>query len=526
MTVTAICPSCRQPCSGVGEACPELGCKHKGYHGVPPDCAEGRVDSRVGLLLADKYLLIRLLGKGGMGVVMVALQQPLLREVALKVISGVQIDDTMRARFTREARAVAALDHPNVVKLVDFGVAQLDEAVPFMVMELVTGAEPMRKVLAGWRLEPPTWKVLADVFGQLLAGLDAAHERGIVHRDVKPDNVMCKRGKRDEWFVKVLDFGLAKSFDHAGAGESDMPSLTEAGMIVGTPQYMAPEQLARTHFGPPDARVDLYAVGVILFELLVGRRPYRETEAMALVFAKLDPYRDPLLECTALAELGPMETVVRRAMAWAATERYATADEFIAALAQAATELGPHERVAVGVGKESGQIDSSAQTIATPIRGSRPPALELSGLRPLQTPHPDTRGLTLAFPGVAAAQEQRQRKPWLAALAAVAMIAVIAAVAGWLLADRVGAGILARPPAPVIAAPAVATAGLTPAPVPAPVPAPAPVAAPTPAPVAQPAAATVESAPDVPAPPASARAKKPAAAKAKKSNPASGFGRE
>jgi serine/threonine-protein kinase len=119
-----------------------LACKRNGDHGVPPEVLTERSDPRVGLLLVGKYLLVKLLGKGGMGVVMVALQQPLMREVALKVISGVRIDDNMRGRFLREARAVAALDHPNIVRLIDFGVAHLDEDAPFMVMELVTGAAP------------------------------------------------------------------------------------------------------------------------------------------------------------------------------------------------------------------------------------------------------------------------------------------------------------------------------------------------------------------------------------------------
>ena len=166
----------------------------------------------------------------------------------------------MRARFKREAQAVAALDHPNIVRLVDFGVAQLDEQAPYMVMELVSGATSLRQVLADWRENPPTWKGVSEVFSQVLAGLDAAHERGIVHRDVKPDNVMCKKAKGYEWFVKVLDFGLAKTFDGVGASTPEMPSLTDAGAIVGTPQYMAPEQLSRAHFGPMDERVDLYAV--------------------------------------------------------------------------------------------------------------------------------------------------------------------------------------------------------------------------------------------------------------------------
>lgn len=387
----SVCPNCRQALDSIGQACPEVGCRRRGYHGIPPEYLSDKQDPRVGLLLESKYLLVRLLGKGGMGVVMVALQQPLLREVALKLISGVAIDDVMRARFVREARAVAALDHPNIVKLVDFGVAQLDEEAPYMVMELVSGAESMRRVLTLWRNEPPTWRVLDDVFGQLLAALDAAHDKGIVHRDIKPDNVMCKKGKGNAWFVKVLDFGLAKSFDHSGSADPDMASLTDTGAIVGTPHYMSPEQLAPAHFGPADARADLYAVGVMLFELLAGRRPYAETDSMQLVLAKLDPHRDPMLDDAGLTALGPLAAVLRKAMAWSADERYSSAETFRAELAEATAALGPDNPAPVLPLAASVAVDPGAATLVTPGLNSRSP-IRAPAPR-LATPNPDTRGV-------------------------------------------------------------------------------------------------------------------------------------
>ncbi|MSQ84463.1 MAG: serine/threonine protein kinase [Myxococcales bacterium] len=377
--MNAVCPNCRQPRHEVGLACPELGCRRRGYRAVPPQYLGAKLDPRVGFMLGDKYLLVRLLGKGGMGVVMVALQQPLWREVALKVISGVSVDETMRQRFAREARAVAALDHPNIVKLVDFGVATLDEDAPYMVMELVTDALPLSKVFAGWGKEPPTWKVLGDVFAQLLSALEAAHDRGIFHRDIKPDNAMAKKAFGYDWFVKVLDFGLAKSFEHSG-GDSDMPSLTDTGIIAGTPQYMAPEQLSRAHFGRGDGRVDLYAVGVMLFEVLLRRRPYAELDAMQLVFAKLDPERDPLHTATGLAEFGAMASVVRTAMAHDVTQRYLTAAAMRDALLAAVQACGPTQRVplaafATATPAERAQVAASATRKPNP--GSSPYAERL-----------------------------------------------------------------------------------------------------------------------------------------------------
>lgn len=370
--MSAICPNCRQPIAEVGVACPELGCKRRGYHGIPEEFLADRLDPRIGLQLADKYLLVKLLGRGGMGVVMVALQQPLLREVAVKVIGGVQVDDVVRGRFVREARAVAALDHPNIVKLIDFGVAHLDEDAPFMVMELVGGAEPLRRVFARWGAEPPTWRAFGDIFAQVLAALEAAHAKGLVHRDIKPDNAMAKQASGYDWFVKVLDFGLAKSLEHGPGHGPDMPSLTESGSLVGTPEYMAPEQLLRVAEGLTDLRVDLYAVGVMMFEVVSGRRPYGQVDTMQLVFAKLHQERDPLREAPELESLGPMAAVVRKGMAWDPAERYGSAAEFRKDLLAAVTALGPDVRVPLpSRGAETGGRQGAADagdlpTLATP----------------------------------------------------------------------------------------------------------------------------------------------------------------
>lgn len=478
--MSSLCPNCRQALPTVGAPCPEIGCQRRGYHGVPADCVTDRLDPRVGLLLGDKYLLVRLLGKGGMGVVMVALQQPLLREVALKVVSGVRIDDTMRARFVREARAVAALDHPNIVRLIDFGVAQLDEEAPYMVMELVSGAESLRTVLAGWRQQPPTWKSLDNVFGQLLGALDAAHDRGIVHRDIKPDNVMCKRTKGYDWFVKVLDFGLAKSFDHSGAGDADMPSLTDTGAIVGTPQYMAPEQLSRAHLGSTDERADLYAVGVMLFELLLGRRAYTETDTMQLVFAKFDSERDPLRNSPDLDAFGPVAVVVRKAMAWAAADRFASASAFREAMATAVAEMGPGLHVSMAGGQKPSLVDLTAQTedAPRPIPAAKATRIRVDARSSEATT--ETTGETVLVdetladetvgtPGTTALADRSADPPVLPrprrfAVAAAAVMLAVAVLAAWLRLRE----------APPVAAPAaiasVPVAGAVPAIVPVAVP--------------------------------------------------------
>lgn len=422
----AVCPNCRQAVPTVGSPCAEVGCVRRGYHGIAPHYLADKLDARIGLLLDRKYLLVQVLGKGGMGVVLVALQQPLLREVALKLVSGVVIDDTVRGRFLREARAVAVLDHPNIVKLVDFGVADLDEDAPYMVMELVTGAESLRRVFARWGSERPTWRTVGEVFGQLLSALSAAHTQGLVHRDIKPDNVMAKRASGYDYFIKVLDFGLAKSLEHAA---NDGPTLTEAGGAVGTPQYMAPEQMSRAHFGVSDQRVDLYAVGAMLFEVVTGRRPYVETEAMAILMAKCDPDRDPLATAD-LGQFGPLETVLRRAMAWAAADRYASADALRADLLAAVQEIGPSVQLPI---PEQAIDDGDLPTLATPVapRTAAYVPTPLNGGRPPEVAEAQVAAESLVAPqlaadrGLAPAHLRRRTIGVIAATAIVVMAAVL-----------------------------------------------------------------------------------------------------
>jgi len=540
--VNAVCPNCRTPRPEVGAACPELGCQRRGYRAIPPEYLGDKMDARVGLLLGDKYLLVRLLGKGGMGVVMVALQQPLWREVALKVISGVAIDDNMRQRFAREARAVAALDHPNIVKLVDFGVAALDEDAPYMVMELVTGALPLSKVFAAWGKDPPTWRVFGDVFAQVLSALEAAHDRGIFHRDIKPDNAMAKKAFGYEWFVKVLDFGLAKSFDHSG-GDADMPSLTDSGIIAGTPQYMAPEQLSRAHFGRGDGRVDLYAVGVMMFEVLLRRRPYAELEPMQLVFAKLDPERDPLPLATGLAAFGDMAAVVRTAMAHDAAQRYPDAATMRDAVLAAVQANGPNVPVplaALATSTPTGRNPAAAAPANTPHPGTSPyaqrtPTPLTGNVRSEVLPSsalvdtPDYAATQVLPAGAAAAAPSTASsgRPSWPVLAGGVAAAVAVAVVGWW-ATRAPAPISAAVAPAVVAAPApsaAAAAAPTQAPPPAataPAPAPAAVAVPTPAPPTKTAPAVVDPPPVQPVAPPPPPTKR---ASPKKKAPAAGTGR-
>jgi tetratricopeptide (TPR) repeat protein len=208
----------------------------------------------------DRFVVLDVVGGGAMGVVVAAYDPKLDRKVALKLLRTLDDPEVGRARMLREAQAMARLQHPNVVAVYDVGL--VDDAV-FVAMELVEG-ESLRRWLAR---EPRGWREVRDVFVQAGRGLAAAHAAGIVHRDFKPDNVVVGADGR----VRVTDFGLAAAEPTAGGADEAPLSLTRTGALLGTPAYMAPEQLRGAAAGE---RSDQFAFAVALFEALHGRRPF------------------------------------------------------------------------------------------------------------------------------------------------------------------------------------------------------------------------------------------------------------
>ena len=214
------------------------------------------------------YEIISPIGAGAMGQVYSARDTRLGREVAVKVLHGdlAQLTDRL-ARFEREAQAVAALNHPNVLALHDFG---SEDGVVYVVTELLEGATLRTRLRTAGRLSPR--KVL-DYLNQVARGLAAAHERGIVHRDLKPENLFITR----EGHIKILDFGLAYREETAAADVATTRLTTERGMVIGTLGYTAPEQILGQ---PTTTRSDLFALGVIAYEALTGVQPFlRSTPA-------------------------------------------------------------------------------------------------------------------------------------------------------------------------------------------------------------------------------------------------------
>src|SRR5580692_113185 len=216
------------------------------------------------------------LGAGGMGEVYRATDARLARDVALKVLPGEMADDPERiGRFRREAKVLAQLDHPNIVTI--YSVEEFD-GVHFLTMQLVEG-QPLDRLICAGGLP---LEQIVEIAGALGDALAAAHEKGIVHRDPKPANVMVSSEGR----VKVLDFGLAKDINAVNADDATMTSdsRTQVGVVMGTPAYMSPEQ---TSGRPLDHRTDIFSLGVLLHEMATGRRPFEGTSSAELVSAIL-----------------------------------------------------------------------------------------------------------------------------------------------------------------------------------------------------------------------------------------------
>jgi hypothetical protein len=271
-----------------------------------PQAAAARPRPRIG-----RYLITGRIGRGGMGMVYRGLDEALEREVAVKTLTAEgTLDGESRQRFEREARAAAQLQHPNIVTVYELGE---DRGLPFIAMELLPGAD--LEVLLRSGEEIPLAEKL-DVVAQVCRGLAYAHERGIVHRDIKPSNVRLL----EDGTAKIMDFGIAKYGD---------AHLTKTGMMVGTVHYMSPEQVRGRRL---DGRSDVFSVGVILYELLVGERPFRG-EGPTQVLYKIVNEEPPPLDLAALGEAGPaLQSILALALAKDPDARYPGAAALGAAL--------------------------------------------------------------------------------------------------------------------------------------------------------------------------------------------------
>jgi eukaryotic-like serine/threonine-protein kinase len=283
------------------------------------------------------YEIVSVLGAGGMGVVYRARDTRLGRDVALKVLPDDVAGDAQRLeRFEHEARAAAALNHPNIAAVFDAG---REGAVRYVVHELLEG-ETLRERLRRGPLAP---REALDTAAQVARGLAAAHAKGIVHRDVKPENVFVTR----DGHLKVLDFGLAKVRAPVETEAPTAAALTQPGEVLGTVSYMSPEQLRGS--ASVDARSDVFSLGVLLFELLAGKRPFDGASA-AETASRILTSEPPGLALDPSSVPKETEAIVRRALAKSPEARYADAAPFAAALETARDEVDFRVRLARGGG--------------------------------------------------------------------------------------------------------------------------------------------------------------------------------
>ena len=364
------------------------------------------------------YKLLDPLGEGGMGVVYVAEHQTLGKRVALKVLRPELDDEEMSARFVAEARAAAQIGHEHIVEVTDFGKSAAGRS--FFVMELLEG-QSLAELLAAEG--PLCMRRALKIAAQVASALAASHDAGIVHRDLKPDNVflICRGGDPD--YVKVLDFGLAKPLQ----ASQERLHRTKTGSTLGTPYYMAPEQWLSK---PIDGRTDVYALGVLLYQMITGELPFQGESWGALC---LEHTTTPFPSASERRDDVPASLVqaLAKATQKALADRHDSVDELAEALAQVAAELGDDESVAQQTpdGAEAGRATRAAD-----------PALAAT--------EPSTRSELLEATLVSARDElplpaAKATKTGRTTLVAVALVAIVAVVA-----VAIGLSSEATPPAP------------------------------------------------------------------------------
>jgi eukaryotic-like serine/threonine-protein kinase len=287
---------------------------------------EPGADPMIGQLIGGRYRISAVLGEGGMGMVYVGEQQmgSTVRKVAVKTLhQHLSKDPSVLARFHRECGTVAQLEHPNTIKFYDFGATQ--DGTLYIAMEFVKG-EPLSKVIE--TKGAMSWERTLKILRQICGALEEAHEQGVIHRDLKPDNIILTERAGESDFVKVLDFGIAARTESADAAREQ--KLTQQGMVLGTPPYMSPEQFTGKAL---DARSDIYSLGVMAYEMLTGKLPFEADTPWqwATQHMTVEPAS---FEKTAPTQAVPegMRRAIMKALAKARDDRQATVREFFTEL--------------------------------------------------------------------------------------------------------------------------------------------------------------------------------------------------
>jgi len=333
------CPRCGKEFEDANTLCPADGAVLK------------RQDELVGQTLAGKYRIEEKLSEGGMGCVYRATHVLMEKTLAVKVLHpALAADDNIVARFTREARAASRISHPHAITVTDFGEAE--NGVVFLVMEYLRG-RTLKEVIRSDG--PMPLKRAAEIVRQVAGALEAAHNEGVVHRDLKSDNIMLDETSGGDW-AKVLDFGIAKIKETA---ESQDPELTAPNLIIGTPQYMSPEQCSGA--SKIDARSDIYSFGIIVYEMLAGHVPFTGDSPTEVMMKQMqDPAPSLLTERDDLP--APVDAVVRRALAKNPDHRFQNAGELSEAFASGAIADAPTDAAVTAAAARASGTDGRGMT--------------------------------------------------------------------------------------------------------------------------------------------------------------------
>ncbi|HEV2951473.1 MAG TPA: Stk1 family PASTA domain-containing Ser/Thr kinase [Actinomycetota bacterium] len=357
-------------------------------------------DTLINTLFDGRYRILRKLGSGGMANVYLAEDEDLGRRVAIKILNErYASDDSFNERFRREAKSAAGLSHPNIVSIYDRGEA---EDIPYIAMEVIEGRSLKELIMTAGPLPIPQ---AVEHAKQILSALRFAHRNGIIHRDIKPHNILL--GAEDR--LKVTDFGIAR----AGASQ-----MTEVGSIMGTAQYLSPEQ---ARGAPVTAASDLYSVGIVLYEMLTGKTPFTGDTPIEIAMKHLNEPPRPPSELR--SEITPeLDQIVLRALAKDANERYQSAEEFSADLdrVEAGIPVSP-ETTAAATAILTGVPATDATQVLPPDAGTRvlPPRPTAPARRPPGYP-----------PDYGYREPSRRRRRWVPWLLALLFVAA-AAAAGW-----------------------------------------------------------------------------------------------
>ncbi|HET9454537.1 MAG TPA: protein kinase [Gemmatimonadaceae bacterium] len=390
MSATKICPQCGTEYASDQSFCPKDGTTLR---------SQNTGGDLVGSIVADRYRVTQKLGEGGMGSVYLAEHVKMGRKCAVKVMNpGMASDPDAISRFNREAANASRINHPNVCAVYDFG--ETSDGVIYLAMEYIEGPS-LTKVIEELGALPALRA--ADITRQAAEALAVAHDMGIVHRDLKPDNIMIAKSRDGGDIVKVVDFGIAK------AGNAENQKVTKTGMVVGTPEYMSPEQLSGDKL---DGRSDTYSLALVAFNMFTGKLPFPGDSLQETMVARLTDRPKTLTEMKSdVAWPESVQTVMDKALARSAADRY-----------QSAAEFGRELMAAVAAMPESAATNAFT-AVMTPV--SAPVAKKT-------TPIPATRVNTptpvVSSPGV---PERKRSSAGLIGIAATVLV-VLGGVGAWM----------------------------------------------------------------------------------------------